>query len=93
MPAFQHFAEHPVGIALAVVAASIFEGRGASVAAICGENDGQVVLSPSDDVEFLDLFGNRIEGSAEYKGLVFYAKTGGSAEMLIKKLEAGANRK
>ena len=73
--------------------ASIFEGRGASVAAICGENDGQVVLSPSDDVEFLDLFGNRIEGSAEYKGLVFYAKTGGSAEMLIKKLEAGANRK
>ena len=73
--------------------ASIFEGRGASVAAICGERDGQVVLSPSADIEFLDLFGNRIEGPVAYQGLIFYAKTKDSAEMLVKKLETGANRK
>jgi hypothetical protein len=51
--------------------AYLFAGRGATVALISGTEDGK--FSVPAKLETLDLFGNRIKGSADYKGRIMYA--------------------
>ena len=52
--------------------AYLFEGRGANVAVISGETNGRFTFKPAEGMELTDLFGNRIQGKADYKGNLLY---------------------
>ncbi|MBN2643092.1 MAG: hypothetical protein JXR78_15675 [Victivallales bacterium] len=56
--------------------AYVFAGRGKSVAVITGMVHGKYSLKPDSQWEIIDLFGNPVKGSAEYKGEIFYVVSG-----------------
>jgi hypothetical protein len=53
----------------------LFEGRGESVAVISGKLDAHCTLPSVKNLTYTDLFGNPIQGNAEYKGQILYAHT------------------
>lgn len=69
--------------------AYVFAGRDKSVAVITGMNNGKYSLKPDSQWEIIDLFGNPVKGSAEYKDEIFYVVS----DMTPKELSAALKNK